>query len=80
MTIKRFDKQGRAYIQLRDIKVGTKLQFDADFGCLDPSFTYVARMDGDIPYVNCNQGIHTLDVQAHGNGGYCIGVYEAKDA
>jgi hypothetical protein len=77
--IKRQNKQGRSYTQLRDIKAGTKLQFDGDFGCLTPDFTYVARMDGDVPYVNCAQGIHTLDVQAHGNGGYCVGVYRAEE-
>lgn len=78
--IRTHDVQGRPYIKLADIKAGTKLRFDGDFGCLDPDFTYVARMNGDEPFVNCHDGEHTLSPQAEDNGGYCLGVYAAPEA
>lgn len=78
MDVRTHDLQGRAYIRLADIRAGTVLQFDADFGCLDPAQVYVAKMNGEIPYVECTEGTHTLDVQADDNGGYCVGVYAAE--
>lgn len=75
MPVRTHDLQGRPYIKLADITAGTKLQFDAGFGCLDPNFVYVARMDGETPFVNCHSGEHALLSQ----GGYCVGVYAAQE-
>jgi hypothetical protein len=77
MPVRTHDLQGRPYIQLANIKAGTKLRFDAGFGCLDHDFTYVARMDGEKSFVNCGAGTHMLE--GENQGGYCVGVYAAEE-
>lgn len=81
--IRTHDLQGRPYIKLSDIKPGTRLQFDAEFGCLIPGRTYTANVeygveDPDV-WVSCKCGKHFLNEQAEENDGYCIGVYAAPE-
>lgn len=73
------DKQNRPYINIQNVKAGTALMFDGDFGCLTPWVRYHARKDDDGLFVNCSSGQHYFEVQAEGNNGYLLGVYAFED-
>lgn len=68
------DKQGRKYVNIKDLKPGDTVLVDGDFGCLVPWSMHVIHKNAGGFYINCSRGQHNVDVQDDGHGNL-MGIY-----
>jgi hypothetical protein len=70
------DKQGRAYLKIREAKPAMTVELDGDFSCVRKGAKRVLLADrnGGL-FFNCQIGAHYLSGQRRDN--YYIGVYPA---
>jgi hypothetical protein len=58
-----FDKDGRKYAYVHEVKKGTVLIADGGFTCMSKGSRYIVDVDEEGPYVQCKYGKHYLDGQ-----------------
>ena len=71
-----YDKNGKPYAKLSDLKEGDVVIPDGGFDCMAKGDHRKIIADGDRLYVNCGKGQHFLDGQDDGDG-YLVGLYRS---
>lgn len=77
MTV--FDKQGRPYARRAELKPGTVVIVDADFGgpdgCMKPWSEKIVNQSDDEFWIPCKSGRHYLDGQLTDDNDSLIRIY-----
>lgn len=78
MTDQTYDKNGRPWAKLSELKSGDKIELDGGFGCHKAGNAEVlsddTKPEGDRLFFGCYYGHHFLSGQAD-DGEHCVGVY-----
>lgn len=73
---KGIDSTGRVYARIKDIKEGTVVQVDGDFGCILPWTIHKVENKGSGLFIPCSNGSHHLSCQIQDD--YYIGLYKVE--
>ena len=74
MSYPETDKNGRAYLKLKEAKAGMKVEVDDGFTCTFATKNVLeADQDGDLFFL-CDEGEHYIRGHAD-DGVHCIGIY-----
>ncbi len=69
------DKHGREWARLSQLAVGSKVECDSGFDCIEAGAVLTVQQDEDGMYVACHCGRHYLNGQLETNGDSLIGMY-----
>ena len=71
------DIHGRMYAKVSEVKVGTCLECDGGFTCMEKGRVNVVKANEGGLYIVCNELVHGLDGQIAGDEDdeYYVGLY-----
>lgn len=74
------DLQGREYVRLSELEIGSKVECDGDFTCIDKGSILEIKKNKYGLYIDCNEGGHNIDGQLScKDEDHLVGLYPVKE-